>query len=81
MAGAARTAITGDTIGGGRASTAERIQAGVAALSPGAAIAEVGSQLAPAVCRGIAGSTLIAELSPHAAAHAAASTPAGGARR
>ena len=81
MAGAARTAITGDTIGGGRASTAERIQAGVAALSPGAAIAEVGSQLAAAVFRGIAGSTLIAELSPHAAAHAAASTPAGGARR
>lgn len=80
MAGAGRTAITGATIGGGRASAAERVTAGVAALTPGAAFAEVGSQIGSAILRSLRSEPLRAEITAHEAAHAATSQPPGARR-
>jgi len=81
MAGAARTAVTGETIGGGRASTIERINAGVAALTPGAAMVEVGAQLGAAFMRAISGGEIRATIDPVTAAHAASQNATQPARR
>jgi hypothetical protein len=79
VAGAARTAATGDTVGGGRASTIERVNAGIAALNPATAIGEMASQFGGAVIRALAGANITATIDPVTAAHAAsqnATTPA-----
>lgn len=69
VAGAARTAITGQTIGGGTASTSDRVMAGLAALTPGAAMAEMGRQIGNAVASAITNARVT--IAPHEAMHAA----------
>ena len=80
MAGAARTAITGDTVGGGRASTLDRVNAGLAALTPGAAVGEMARQIGGAVSSALVNamraSPLVAQIDPHTAAHARSATQA-----
>jgi hypothetical protein len=81
VAGAARTAATGDTIGGGRASTIERVNAGIAALNPATAIGEMASQFGGAMIRALAGANITATLDPVTAAHAASQNATQPARR
>lgn len=77
MAGAARTALTGEQIGGGQAGTIGRINAGIAALSPGAAASEMAAQIGSAVYRAITSATITATIDPHTAAHARSAQPTG----
>ena len=74
--GAARTAITGGQIGGGQASTIDRVNAGIAALSPGAAMGEMARQIGGAVVGALRAQPLTAAIDPHTAAHARSATPA-----
>jgi hypothetical protein len=78
VAGAARTAITGQTVGGGTASTTDRVMAGLAALTPGAAMAEMGRQIGSAVASAISNARVT--MDPHTAAHAASQNAAPGAQ-
>jgi hypothetical protein len=78
MGGAARTAITGNTVGGGRTDTIGRINAGLAALSPTGAVVEMGAQTIGALARAIQGMVVQATVPAHEAAHAASARPAGG---
>lgn len=78
MAGSARTAITGRQIGGAEASTVDRVRAGVSALTPGAAFAEMGTQVAGAIYRALTDRPPTVTMSPHDAAHANSSRQAGG---
>lgn len=66
MAGAARTAATGDTVGGGRASTIDRVNAGLAALTPMGAAVEIGAQ----IVRALRSEPLRATVDPVTVAHA-----------
>jgi len=78
MAGSARTAITGKTIGG-TATTVERVNAGIAAINPATAIGEMGVQITMAIMRGLTSGEIRATIDPVTAAHAAsqnATTPA-----
>lgn len=77
MAASARTAITGTTIGGGRASTSERVNAGLASLSVGGAATEIATQLGSYILRSLRSEPLRAEVSAHDAAHSASAAPAG----
>lgn len=70
MGGAARTALTGDTLGGGRASGAERANAGIAALTPMGAAVEIGAQ----IVRALRSEPLRAEISTHVATHVTTQT-------
>jgi hypothetical protein len=78
MAGSARTAITGNTVGGGRTDTIGRINAGFAALNPASAVVEMGAQTIGALARAIQGMVVQATVPAHEAAHAASARPVGG---
>jgi hypothetical protein len=73
--GAARTAITGGQIGGGQASTIDRVNAGLSALSPGAAMGEMARQIGGAIVGALRAQPLTAAIDPHTAAHARSATP------
>lgn len=74
--GAARTALTGGQIGGGQASTIDRVNAGIAALSPGAAMGEMARQIGGVIVGALRTQPLTAAIDPHTAAHARSAAPA-----
>lgn len=74
----AREAVTGQRAGGATATTAERAQAAVAMLSPGAAI---GRTIASAIVDAFRANPITATVSPTDAQHAAAQSAPPGARR
>lgn len=74
--GAARTALTGGQIGGGQASTIDRVNAGLSALSPGAAMGEMARQIGGAIVGALRAQPLQASVDPHTAAHARSATQA-----
>lgn len=82
MLAAARTALTGNELGGERASTAERVNAGLSALTPGAAIGEVLRQAVVAGFASLREQPLRATIDPHDAQHVNTqnATPRGGRR-
>lgn len=71
MGGAAYSAASGRTIDGREMSGLDRARAGLSALTPGAAIAEMITQIPGAIERGLGGARITATVDPHDADHAA----------